>query len=51
MPTMNLGQERLYNPFLRLKSQGLIAQLEASGDTTSSSRAVFKALRLRRDRW
>ena len=51
MPIMTLGQERLYNPFLRLKSRGLIAQLDASGDITSSSRAVFKALRLRRDRW
>jgi hydroxyacylglutathione hydrolase len=51
MPTMTLGQERLYNPFLRLKSRGLIAQLDASGDITSSSREVFKALRLRRDRW
>jgi hydroxyacylglutathione hydrolase len=51
MPIMTLGQERLYNPFLRLKSCGLIAQLDASGDITSSSRAVFKALRLRRDRW
>ncbi|CCK75699.1 Hydroxyacylglutathione hydrolase [Oleispira antarctica RB-8] len=51
MPFMTLGQERLYNPFLRLESPQLLAKLEASGDMSTSSRAVFKALRLRRDHW
>jgi hydroxyacylglutathione hydrolase len=51
MPFMTLGQERLYNPFLRLKSPVLMAKFEASGCITSSSRAIFKALRLLRDHW
>jgi hydroxyacylglutathione hydrolase len=51
MPHMTLGQERLYNPFLRLKSPPLIAKLTANGDSTSSSESVFKALRLHRDQW
>ena len=51
MPYMTLGQERLYNPFLRLESPSLIAKLEASGESITSSRAVFTALRSRRDKW
>jgi hydroxyacylglutathione hydrolase len=51
MPFMTLGQERLYNPFLRLKSPVLMAKFEAGGEITSSSRAIFKALRLLRDHW
>lgn len=51
MPYMTLGQERLYNPFLRLESPSLIAKLEASGESITSSIAVFTALRSRRDKW
>ena len=51
MPYMTLGQERLYNPFLRLKSPSLLAELVASGDGVDSSRAVFTALRSHRDKW
>jgi hydroxyacylglutathione hydrolase len=51
MPYMTLGQERLYNPFLRLESPPLIAKLAAGGDNTSSAKTVFQALRLRRDQW
>lgn len=51
MPYMTLGQERLYNPFLRLDSKPLIAELIARGEKITSSQSVFKALRLRRDQW
>lgn len=51
MPYMTLGQERLYNPFLRLNSPSLIAKLEASGNNVDSPRAVFTALRSHRDSW
>jgi hydroxyacylglutathione hydrolase len=51
MPYMTLGQERLYNPFLRLESPSLIAKLEANGDRVTSSKTVFSALRSRRDKW
>ncbi len=48
MPTMTLGQEREYNPFLRLNSPSLLPQLKnALGD----QRATFKALRAKRDQW
>ncbi|NRA24705.1 MAG: hydroxyacylglutathione hydrolase [Oleispira sp.] len=51
MPYMTLGQERSYNPFLRLGSRHLISQLKAEGEDISSPRSVFKALRSRRDHW
>lgn len=51
MPNMTLGQERLYNPFLRLESPALIAQLAGDGECISSPRSVFRALRAYRDRW
>lgn len=48
MPYMTLGQEREYNPFLRLKSPDLLPQLRGEcGD----EREVFKALRTKRDQW
>ena len=40
MPYMTLGQERQYNPFLRLASSGLLPQLQGG-----SERETFKALR------
>lgn len=46
MPYMTLGQEREYNPFLRLKSTALLAQLQGDND-----RETFKALRAQRDIW
>jgi hydroxyacylglutathione hydrolase len=46
MPYMTLGQERQYNPFLRLKSPYLLAQLQGDNE-----RETFKALRAQRDTW
>jgi hydroxyacylglutathione hydrolase len=46
MPYMTLGQERQYNPFLRLKSPNLLAQLQGDNE-----RETFKALRAQRDIW
>lgn len=46
MPYMTLGQEREYNPFLRLQSPRLLAQLQKE-----SERETFKALRAKRDTW
>lgn len=48
MPYMTLGQEREYNPFLRLNSGDLLPELKHDqGD----DRATFKALRAKRDHW
>ena len=46
MPYMTLGQERQYNPFLRLYSPNLLAQLQGGNE-----RATFQALRAKRDTW
>ena len=46
MPYMTLGQERQYNPFLRLASSGLLPQLQGGNE-----RETFKALRAKRDAW
>ncbi len=51
MPYMTLGQERLYNPFLRLQSTSIIRSLQQQGADVSSERDVFKALRAHRDQW
>lgn len=51
MPYMTLGQERLYNPFLRLESPKLISKLMVENKEGASAKDVFKALRLQRDRW
>ena len=52
MPLMTLGQERLYNPFLRLHSQALRSQLKADvPDLGVGDRDVFTALRRLRDAW
>lgn len=51
MPYMTLGQERLYNPFLRLNNQTVIQNLKGKGDDIKSDRDVFTALRRHRDRW
>jgi hydroxyacylglutathione hydrolase len=52
MPIMTLGQERSYNPFLRLHSdtirQTLKQQFPHLGE---GDRDVFKALRALRDKW
>lgn len=46
MPYMTLGQERQYNPFLRLRSPSLLEQLQGANE-----RATFQALRAKRDTW
>jgi hydroxyacylglutathione hydrolase len=46
MPYMTLGQEREYNPFLRLQSPHLLTELQGQ-----SERETFKALRAKRDVW
>lgn len=46
MPYMTLGEEREYNPFLRLQSPGLLSRLKQD-----SERGTFKALRAERDAW
>lgn len=48
MPYMTLGEERTYNPFLRLHSGPLKEHLKLAG---SDDRNVFKTLRAMRDRW
>jgi hydroxyacylglutathione hydrolase len=51
MPYMTLGQERLYNPFLRLESAALISNLKTKDENVITSKDVFKALRKQRDHW
>lgn len=51
MPYMTLGQERSYNPFLRLQSPELVEQIMQKGEGGDSKRSVFKALRKFRDQW
>jgi len=50
MPYMTLGQERTYNPFLRLNSASLHQQLSKDTELTDE-RSVFKHLRALRDKW
>ncbi|MEK9711692.1 MAG: hydroxyacylglutathione hydrolase [Thalassolituus sp.] len=52
MPYMSLGQERTYNPFLRLHEFAIKSRLkEEFPDLGLSDRDVFKALRALRDQW
>lgn len=51
MPYMTLGQERLYNPFLRLNNESVIENLIKKGDEIKTERDVFVALRSHRDKW
>ena len=52
MPIMTLGQEREYNPFLRLHELSLINKLKEEVPTLGlNDRDVFKALRRLRDQW
>jgi len=52
MPYMTLGQERTYNPFLRLHQSAIKSRLkEEFPDLGLSDRDVFKALRALRDQW
>lgn len=52
MPIMTLGQERGYNPFLRLGSEKIRQTLKKDfPDLADNERAVFKALRTLRDGW
>lgn len=51
MPTMTLGQERLYNPFLRLDNLQIISNIKRKDGNVASEKDVFKALRLQRDQW
>jgi len=52
MPYMTLGQERTYNPFLRLHESAIKSRLkEEFPDLGLSDRDVFKALRALRDQW
>ena len=51
MPYMTLGQERLYNPFLRLDNESLINNLKKNGDDISTPKEVFRSLRMHRDHW
>jgi len=52
MPVMTLGQERTYNPFLRLHEPNVIQGLKQEFPSLGlSDRDVFKALRTLRDRW
>jgi hydroxyacylglutathione hydrolase len=46
MPYMTLGEEREYNPFLRLHSPDLLSHL-----TGDDERETFRALRAKRDAW
>lgn len=46
MPYMTLGEERDYNPFLRLHSPKLLSHLQGNDD-----RETFRALRAKRDNW
>lgn len=52
MPVMSLGQERSYNPFLRLSEPEIYQKLLAQFPTLSAQeRAIFTALRQLRDLW
>jgi len=52
MPVMNLGQERTYNPFLRLHKTAIRERLrEQFPDLGEGDRDVFRALRSLRDHW
>ncbi|MEN9465366.1 MAG: hypothetical protein RL217_1547 [Pseudomonadota bacterium] len=52
MPVMTLGQERSYNPFLRLNQAEIYAKLQQEmPDLACDERAIFKALRRLRDHW
>ena len=52
MPVMTMGQERTYNPFLRLSRPEVISKLkEEFPQLEQSDREVFKALRKLRDQW
>lgn len=52
MPIMTLGQERQYNPFLRLQEKNIRERLKAEfPDMENTDVAVFKALRQLRDNW
>jgi len=49
---MTMGQERLYNPFLRLHHPAVVDGLKAEFPHLGlSDRDVFKALRKLRDQW
>ncbi|MDP2546559.1 hydroxyacylglutathione hydrolase C-terminal domain-containing protein [Oceanobacter sp. 4_MG-2023] len=54
MPVMTLGQERTYNPFLRLHQPQIRAQLQVQFpemEVAAADRDVFRALRALRDAW
>ena len=52
MPIMTLGQERQYNPFLRLQEPAIRQHLlEQFPDMEVGDKAVFTALRALRDKW
>lgn len=52
MPVMNLGQERQYNPFLRLNQQAIHQHLLTEfPDLVADEQEIFKALRQLRDHW
>lgn len=52
MPYMTLGQERSYNPFLRLQQEKVVAKLQSENKTLSDDgREIFRALRRCRDQW
>ncbi len=52
MPVMTLGQERQYNPFLRLHEPKIRAQLlQDFPQLGQGDRDVFRALRQLRDQW
>lgn len=51
MPYMTLGQERLYNPFLRLTNETLVENLKRHGADIKNERDVFTVLRKHRDSW
>lgn len=52
MPIMTLGQEREYNPFLRLHEAVIVERLKAENPNLGlGDRDVFKALRHLRDQW
>lgn len=52
MPVITLGEERLYNPFLRLSSQRILQRLRNTyPDMSTNARDIFIALRRSRDNW
>lgn len=52
MPVMTLGQERTYNPFLRLAESGIREKLQQEfPDMEINDKSVFCALRRLRDAW